>query len=158
AEELYAVELAALAANDGGARPAGWHLSPRAVCRFICGQAEPLAHSWEGAPRQTIITRKFHGDDPMVERAVIGLASNRALLLVGEPGTAKSVLSELLAAAISGTSLNVVQGTAATTEEQIRYSWNYALLLAEGPTPRALVPSPLYTAMRAGMLARFEEI
>src|SRR5262249_31563484 len=126
---------------------------PRRVCTFICGsEGKPLPHG------KTVIARKFHGDDPLVERAVVGLASNRALLLVGEPGTAKSMLSELLAAAISGTSLNVVQGTAATTEDQIRYSWNYALLLAEGPTPRALVPSPLFVAMKQGILARFEEI
>jgi MoxR-like ATPase len=158
-EELYAEELAALANNDKGERPPGWRMSPRGVCRFVCGSdGKALRHTWQGQSTETVITRKFHGDDPLVERAVIGLASNRALLLVGEPGTAKSVLSELLAAAISGTSLNVVQGTAATTEDQIRYSWNYALLLAEGPTPRALVPSPLFVAMKQGILARFEEI
>ena len=94
----------------------------------------------------------------MVERAIIGLSSNRGLMLVGEPGTAKSMLSELLAAAISGTSVNAIQGSAGTTEDQIKYSWNYALLLAEGPTPRALVASPLYVAMRDGLLVRFEEI
>ncbi|HEY7357824.1 MAG TPA: AAA family ATPase, partial [Ktedonobacterales bacterium] len=80
------------------------------------------------------------------------------LLLVGEPGTAKSMLSELIAAAISGISTNTIQGTAGTTEDQIKYSWNYALLLAEGPTPRALVPAPLYVGMRGGILTRFEEI
>jgi MoxR-like ATPase len=159
AEERYAEELAALAANDKADKPPGWRLSPRRVCSFITGMdGEALRHDWSGKATQTKITRKFYGDDALVERAVIGLASNRALLLVGEPGTAKSLLSELLAAAISGTSVNVVQGTAATTEDQIRYSWNYALLLAEGPTPRALVPSPLFVAMRDGILARFEEI
>ncbi len=159
AEDRYAEELAALAANDAGSRPPGWKLSPRAVVTFICGgKGQRLHHAWQGQPRETAIGRKFHGDDQLVERAAIGLASNRALILVGEPGTAKSLLSELLAAAISGTSLNVVQGTAATTEDQIRYSWNYALLLADGPTPRALVPSPLHVAMKAGILARFEEV
>jgi MoxR-like ATPase len=159
AETRFAEELAALAANDKGGRPPGWQLSPRAVCTFICGsRGQSLRHTWQGKPKDTPIARKFHGDDALVERAAIGLASNRALILVGEPGTAKSLLSELLAAAISGTSLNVVQGTAATTEDQIRYSWNYALLLADGPTPRALVPSPLHVAMKAGILARFEEV
>src|SRR5262249_56821215 len=86
------------------------------------------------------------------------LATDRALLLVGEPGTAKSWLSEHLTAAISGNSLLLVQGTAGTTEEQIRYSWNYALLLSEGPSPKALVPSPMYRAMEEGKLVRFEEI
>src|SRR2546423_8409651 len=84
--------------------------------------------------------------------------SNRGLLLVGEPGTAKSMLSELLAAAISGTSALTIQGTAGTTEDQIKYSWNYALLLAEGPSTRALVPSPLYSGLKRGLIVRFEEI
>jgi MoxR-like ATPase len=159
AEIRYAEELAALAANDPGDRPPGWRLSPRAVRTFICGSdGDKLAYEWQGAKKKAPIARKFYGDDILVERAVIGLSGNRGVLLVGEPGTAKSMLSELLAAAISGTSLNVIQGTAATTEDQIRYSWNYALLLAEGPTPRALVPSALYTAMSSGILARFEEI
>jgi MoxR-like ATPase len=104
------------------------------------------------------IARKFYGDDTLVERAIIGLASNRGLLLVGEPGTAKSMLSELLAAAIAGASTNVIQGSAGTTEDAIKYSWNYALLLAEGPSLKALVASPLYVGMRDGVLVRFEEI
>lgn len=146
AEELYAAELEALAKADKEARPPGWKLSPRAARTFICGGDRPN------------VTRKFYGDDTLVERALIGLASNRGLLLVGEPGTAKSMLSELLAAAVSGTSINVIQGSAGTTEDSIKYSWNYALLLAEGPSLRALVPSPLYVGMQAGLLVRFEEI
>lgn len=159
AEVRFAEELAALAATDRGDRPHGWRLSPRAVRTFVCGsEGEKLPHEWQGAKRKTEIARKFHGDDVLVERAVIGLSGNRGVLLVGEPGTAKSMLSELLAAAISGDSLNVIQGTAATTEDQIRYSWNYALLLAEGPSRRALVPSALHVAMARGTLVRFEEI
>jgi MoxR-like ATPase len=145
-EVQYAEELSALAQADKDPRPPGWKLSPRAVRSFICGCTKPA------------IPRKFYGDDTLVERAIIGLASNRGLMLVGEPGTAKSMLSELLAAAISGTSTNAIQGSAGTTEDNIKYSWNYALLLAEGPTLRALVPSPLYIAMRDGVLLRFEEI
>jgi MoxR-like ATPase len=116
------------------------------VRSFICGSEKPK------------ISRKFYGDDALVERAIIGLAGNRGLLLVGEPGTAKSMLSELLAAAVSGTSTNVIQGSAGTTDDNIKYSWNYALLLAEGPSLRALVASPLYVGIRDGLLVRFEEI
>jgi MoxR-like ATPase len=146
AESYYAEELTALAKADKDPRPAGWKLSPRAVRSFICGSKSPRAG------------RKFFGDDVLVERAIIGLAGNRGLLLVGEPGTAKSMLSELLAAAISGCSTNTIQGSSGTTEDQIKYSWNYALLLAEGPTLRALVPGPLHVGMSRGLIVRFEEV
>ena len=102
--------------------------------------------------------RETNRDMPALSLAMVTLASNRALLLVGEPGTAKSLLSELLAASICGSSLLTIQGSAATTEDQIKYGWNYALLLAEGPSPRALVPSALYRAMLGGHIVRFEEI
>ena len=94
----------------------------------------------------------------MVEIAISTLVTDRALLLIGEPGTAKSWLSEHLTAAINGNSTRVIQGTAGTTEEQIRYSWNYAMLIAEGPTKEALIPSPIYKAMEDGAIARVEEI
>lgn len=146
AEQVHADELARLADKDSGVRPVGWRLSPRAVRSFIVGD-DKLG-----------IRRKFYGDDALIDRCIVTLMSDRGLLLVGEPGTAKSMLSELLSAAISGNSVCVVQGTAGTTEDQIKYSWNYALLLAEGPTPRALVPGPLHQAMRTGCLCRFEEV
>lgn len=146
AEVEYAGELQMLAQVDTDPRPPGWKLSPRAVKAFICGSDNPG------------VARKFYGDDVLVERAIIGLAGNRGLLLVGEPGTAKTMLSELLSAAISGTSTNAIQGSAGTTEDQVKYSWNYALLLAEGPTLRALVPSPMHVGMKQGCLVRFEEI
>jgi MoxR-like ATPase len=148
AEVEYAAELAALAAVDQDARPEGWMLSPRAVRTYLLG----------GKAGATEVRPKYLGSERVVEIAIATLATDRALLLVGEPGTAKSWLSEHLAAAISGNSLLLVQGTAGTTEEQIRYSWNYALLLAEGPSPRALVPSAIYRAMESGKLVRFEEI
>src|SRR5205823_3447010 len=142
AEIEYAAELEALRAADREARPDGWLLSPRAVRTYILG----------GKIGSAEVKPKYLGNERVVEIAIATLATDRALLLIGEPGTAKSWLSEHLAAAISGTSLMLVQGTAGTTEEQIRYSWNYALLLAEGPSPRALVPSPIYRAMQHGQL------
>src|SRR6185295_557158 len=47
---------------------------------------------------------------------------------------------------------------AGTTEEQIRYTWNFAMLIAHGPSPQALIKSPSFRAMESGTLARFEEI
>lgn len=158
-EVLFSEELAALRANDTGKKPEGWILSPQAVRTFIVGSNEKsLIHELEGGKRATVIHRKFYGDDALIDRCIVTLLGNRGLLLVGEPGTAKSMLSELLAAAISGVSTNTIQGTAGTTEDQIKYSWNYAMLLAEGPKPTALVPSPLYTAMKQGKIVRFEEV
>ena len=89
---------------------------------------------------------------------LVTLATGRGLMLVGEPGTAKSMLSELLATAISGVSTLTIQGGASITEDQIKYSWNYALLINEGPSPKALVPAPLYHGMLDGKIVRFEEI
>jgi len=146
AEILYADELAKLGADDKLPKPPGWKLSPRAVRTFILGD------------KAAGIRQKFVGHPSLVDRAMIALATNRGLMLIGEPGTAKSLLSELLAAAICGRSTLTIQGSAATSEDQIKYTWNYALLLAEGPTPRSLVPSPLYEGMRQGAIVRFEEI
>jgi MoxR-like ATPase len=162
-EVRYAEELAFLAAHDPGPRPPGWRLTPAAAVTFVMGSAgerfrlDPGSRG-DGLPASLEVTPKFVGDRALVERAVVTLAGERALLLVGEPGTAKSMLSELLAAAISGDSGLMVQGTAGTTEEQLRYGWNYALLLAKGPSPEALVPAPLLTAMRRGAIARVEEV
>ena len=146
AELRYGQELARLAAADEDPQPPGWRLSAKAVRRFILGD-EKLG-----------VSKKFYGDDPLVDRAIVTLISAQGLMLVGEPGTAKSMLSELLAAAISGSSDLVVQGSAGTTDDHIRYSWNYALLLAEGPSERALVPSPVLAAMRTGRIVRVEEL
>jgi MoxR-like ATPase len=147
-EQRYADELTLLANADTGARPPGWRLTPTAVVTFVSG----------GQIDGHRIEAKFVGERALVERCVVTLAGERALLLVGEPGTAKSMLSELLAAAICGTSDLTVQGTAGTTEDQLRYGWNYASLLAHGPTRDALVPSPILTAMATGRVARVEEV
>lgn len=146
AEQVYAGELAVLAERDTYPRPDGWLLSPRAVRTFVLVD--------EGAG----IRKKYDGDDALIDRCIVTLMSNRGLLLVGEPGTAKSMLSELLAAAIGGDSACTVQGASGTTGDQITCSWNYALLLAEGPTERALVKGPMYRAMEQGRLCRLEEV
>lgn len=148
AEELYKAELEALIKNEKDPVPTGWKMSPRSVLTYIMG----------GKSGNTVITPKYMGDRRIVEICIATLVTDRALLLIGEPGTAKSWLSEHLTAAINGDSSRVIQGTAGTTEEQIRYSWNYALLLAKGPSHEALVKSPVYSAMEAGAIARIEEI
>ncbi|MFJ8647345.1 AAA family ATPase [Streptomyces sp. NPDC093546] len=155
-EDRYADELAFLAAYDDGPRPPGWRLTPRAVVVFVCGSGGEELEAGDG--RRLVVSRKFVGDRALVERCVVTLAGERGLLLVGEPGTAKSMLSELLAAAVCGTSTLTVQGTAGTTEDQLRYGWNYAMLLAKGPSREALVPSPVLTAMVRGAVARVEEV
>ncbi|MCL2579507.1 MAG: AAA family ATPase [Oscillospiraceae bacterium] len=155
AEVLYAQELTALEKSDAGnPKPQGWRLSPKAVRTFILGSEKPLNVDGEKAN----IEKKFYGDNTLVERCIITLAGSRGLMLVGEPGTAKTMLSELLSVAVSGNSTNTVQGTAGTTDDLIKYTWNYALLLARGPVPDALVPAPLYHGMKKGIITRFEEI
>jgi MoxR-like ATPase len=147
AEVLYADELEKLRAGDADKpRPAGWKLTPQSVVKFVLGDEKAK------------ISPKFVGARSVIERCVVALATNRGLLLIGEPGTAKSYLSELLATAISGDSTQIIQGSAGTTEDNIKYSWNYALLLAEGPSERSLVPAPLYNGMKNGQVVRFEEI
>ena len=153
-EVRYKEELLALQNTDTGRRPENWRMSPMAVRTFILGSAKPV--QYEG--KEYNIEKKYFGNDALVERCIVTLAGNRGVMLVGEPGTAKTMLSELLSAAISGVSTNTIQGTAGTTEDMIKYSWNYALLLAKGPSREALVPAPLYVGMEKGILTRFEEI
>src|SRR5260370_42466013 len=116
---------------------------------------KPLKVETDGKTTEVPITRKFFGEDSLVERAIVTLASERALLLIGEPGTGKSYLSEHLAAAITGNSCLTIQGTAGTTEEHIKYSWNIARVLAEGPRPENLIPAPTMVATRHGGLFGF---
>ncbi len=148
AEDEYAAELAALAEHDDLPRPPAWRLSPSAVVTYLLG----------GKAGEIEITPKYVGPRRLVEVAVATLATDRALLLLGVPGTAKTWVSEHLAAAISGDSTLLVQGTAGTAEEAIRYGWNYALLIAQGPTEDALVPSPIHRAMTGAKIARVEEL
>ncbi|KQU85730.1 MULTISPECIES: AAA family ATPase [unclassified Variovorax] len=149
AEQQFAEELDALQKVDDRQRPANWKLSPWAVLTYLMGGK--LANGFEVSP-------KYIGNPRLMEIAVSTLATDRALLLYGVPGTAKSWVSEHLAAAVSGDSTMLIQGTAGTSEEQLRYGWNYAELLANGPSEKALVPSPLVHAMRLGKIARVEEL
>jgi MoxR-like ATPase len=149
AEQQYAEELAALAKHDERQRPPNWKLSPWAVRTYLLGGKLPDGF---------VVTPKYIGNARLIEIAIATLATDRALLLYGVPGTAKSWVSEHIAAAVAGDSTLLIQGTAGTDESAIRYGWNYARLLVEGPSPAALVTSPMMTAMRDGKIARIEEL
>jgi MoxR-like ATPase len=149
AEQQFADELQSLALADDKPRPPNWKLSPWAVATYVLGG---------DLENGKVITPKYIGDRRLVEIAIATLATDRALLLLGVPGTAKTWLAEHLSAAISGESTLLVQGTAGTSEDSLRYGWNYAELLAKGPSAKALVPSPMMRAMQEGKLARVEEL
>jgi MoxR-like ATPase len=149
AEIQFAEELAELQQSDKHPRPPNWKLSPWAARTYLMGGK--LENGFE-------ITPKYVGNVRLIEIAIATLATDRALLLYGVPGTAKSWVSEHLAAAISGDSTLLVQGTAGTDETALRYGWNYARLLAQGPSIEAMVPSPMLRAMSEGRIARVEEL
>jgi MoxR-like ATPase len=149
AEQIHAGELTALAHGDDRLRPPNWKLSPQAVVTYLIG-----GKTRDGTP----ISAKYVGNRRLIETAVATLATDRALLLLGVPGTAKSWVSEHLAAAVSGSSRRLIQCTAGTDENQIRYGWNYAQLLAHGPSREALVPTPLMRALEEGTIVRLEEL
>ncbi len=148
-EQQYGQELEELRKQDPDKRPKNWKLSPQSVVTYLIGGR--LKNGFEVSP-------KYIGNKRLMEIAVATLTTDRALLLYGLPGTAKSWVSEHLSAAISGDSTMVVQGTAGTSEESIRYGWNYAILLAEGPSEKALVETPVMRAMKEGKIARIEEL
>lgn len=149
AEQIFAQELEELQKQDDNKRPVNWKLSPQSVVFYLLGGK--LKNGFEISP-------KYIGNRRLMEIAVATLTTDRALLLYGLPGTAKSWVSEHLSAAISGDSTLIVQGTAGTGEETIRYGWNYARLLAEGPSEKALVETPVMRAMKDGKIVRIEEL
>jgi MoxR-like ATPase len=149
AEQLFSQELEELKKQDTSKKPTNWNLSPQSVVTYLIGGK--LKNGFQVSP-------KYIGNKRLMEIAVATLTTDRALLLYGLPGTAKSWVSEHLAAAISGDSTLIVQGTAGTSEESIRYGWNYAKLLAEGPSEKALVVTPVIRAMKDGKIARIEEL
>jgi MoxR-like ATPase len=151
AEVKYADELDWLESVDDGPKPFSWRLSPKMVRLFVLGSERA-----DGLDRR--IAPKWFGDRSFVERSVVTLASDRGLLLIGDPGTGKSWLAELLSAAISRNSTLVVQGTAGTTEDHIKYSWNVAMVIAKGQSRASMIPSPIMTAMEGGVIGRFEEL
>ncbi len=151
AETKYAEELDWLESIDDGPKPFSWRLSPKMVRLFILGSERA-----DGLDRE--ISQKWFGDRSFVERSIVTLASDRGLLLIGDPGTGKSWLAELLSAAISRNSTLVVQGTAGTTEDHIKYAWNVSMVIAKGQSRESMIPSPIMTAMETGAIGRFEEL
>jgi MoxR-like ATPase len=149
AEQQFKHELDELKKQDKGKRPTNWELTPQMVVKYLMGGK--LSNGFW-------VTPKYIGNQRLMEIAVATLTTDRALLLYGIPGTAKSWVSEHLTAAVTGDSTMLVQGTAGTSEEAIRYGWNYARLLAEGPSEAAIVSTPIMKAMQNGKIVRIEEL
>ena len=93
AEEQFAEELENLQKVDQRQRPTNWKMSPWAVVAYLMGGK--LDNGFE-------VSAKYIGSQRLMEIAVATLVTDRALLLYGVPGTAKSCVSDDLAVAIGG--------------------------------------------------------
>ncbi len=149
AEDQFAEEIEELKKQDNSDVPENWNMSPQAVVTYLMGGK--LKNGF-------VVSPKYIGDQRLMEIAVATLTTDRALLLYGIPGTGKSWVSEHIAAAVSGNSTLLIQGTAGTSEEAVRYGWNYAKLLAEGPSKDAIVETPMIRGMQTGKCVRIEEL
>ena len=148
-EDQFAGELKQLLKEDDKPKPTNWVLSPWAVLTYIIGGK--LKSGFD-------VSTKYYGNKHLIEVAIATLATDRALLLLGIPGTGKTWLAEHISAAISGNSARLIQGTAGLTEDALRYHWNYAELISKGPSEKALIPSPVFGAMQEGKIVRIEEL
>ena len=83
AEQQYAQELAELAKADERTRPPNWKLSPWAAATYVMGGTLESGF---------VVSPKYIGDRRLIEIAIATLTTDRALLLLGVPGTAKSCL------------------------------------------------------------------
>ena len=152
AEIDYAEELDYLESIDQHARPTNWRLSPKMVRTFILGSMPA-----DKLPRP--IQPKWFGSNVLVESVLSTLVGGeRGVLLLGEPGTGKSVLAELITSAICRQSTLVVAGTAGTNISDLTYSWNIAAVIARGQSRETMIPSPIMRAMTEGKIGRIEEI
>jgi MoxR-like ATPase len=152
AEIDYAEELDYLESIDQHPRPTNWRLSPKMIRTFVLGSTPA-----DKLPRP--VSQKWFGSHVLVESALATLiGGERGILLLGEPGTGKSVLAELLTSAICRQSTLVVAGTAGTNISDLTYSWNIAAVIARGQSRETLIPSPIMTAMVEGKIGRVEEV
>ena len=145
----HAEELAELAKADNRQRPPNWKLSPWAVRTYLLGgtlhNGFVVTPKYIGNRRADRDRRRDAGDRP---RAAAVWRAGDGKIWVASTWRRRSAASLTL----------LVQGTAGTDEAAIRYGWNYARLLAEGPSHAALVVSPMMRAMREGKIARIEEL
>ena len=85
AEQQFAEELHELKKNETNSVPENWEMSPQSVVTYLMGGK--LKNGFEVSP-------KYIGNRRLMEIAVATLVTDRALLLYGLPGTAKSWVSE----------------------------------------------------------------
>ncbi len=94
-----------------------------------------------------------------MEIAVATLTTDRALLLYGLPGTAKSWVSEHLAAAVSGDSTMIITKVRRAPVRNLSgMAGTMPGCWLEGPSEKALVETPVMRSMKEGKIVRIEEV